>query len=303
MNPEYEIIIFYKYTPVADPVGFVAWQKKTCEEIGIKGRILIAHEGINGTVEGTPEQIAEYESRMRSQNGSAGTFGNFSDIWLKASPGTGKAFPKLKVKARKEIVTTGLPVEKDIDPNRVTGKHLEPEELKKWIENGEDFEIIDMRNDYEYAVGHFAKSHNSRMRNFRDLEKVVPEFSSLKEKKVLTVCTYGVRCEKASGYLVEQGFKDVYQLDGGIGTYMKKYPGQDFLGSLYVFDDRMIERWTDQYEVIGRCVSCNTQSERYGNCAWHECHKQLIICETCTSKSIWCSEACERESRSVVSES
>lgn len=297
METGFEIIIFYKYTRVADPAGFVAWMRAMCEDVGVKGRMLIAHEGINGTVEGTPEQIAEYERRLHAQDGSEGTFGDFSDVWFKSSPGTGKAFPKLKVKVRKEIVTTGLPKEVDVDPNQVTGKHIEPEELKSWIENGVEFEIIDMRNDYEYAVGHFAGSHDSHMENFRDLAAVAPKFEHLKDKKVLTVCTYGVRCEKASGYLKQQGFQDVYQLHGGIGTYMKKYPGQDFVGSLYVFDDRMTEQFTDAYEVVGACVRCGTKSERYGNCAWGECHKQLIICDACApdAKLIWCSEACKGE--------
>jgi len=284
MDVTHEIIIFYKYTPVADPVGFVAWQRKTCEEIGIFGRILIAKEGINGTVEGTSEQIAEYTKRMR-----ATTFGDFSDVWFKSSPGTGHAFKKLVVKVRKEIVTTNV----DVNPTEVTGTHIEADELKRWIESGEEFEIIDMRNDYEFAVGHFKHSHNSKMRNFRDLATVVPEFGSLKDKKVLTVCTYGVRCEKASGYLKQQGFADVYQLNGGIGTYMKKYPGQDFVGSLYVFDDRMTEQFTDVYPVVGVCVSCATSSERFGNCAWDECHKQLIICEGCALNNVWCSPRCE----------
>lgn len=294
MDTGYEIVIFYKYTPVADPAGFVAWQRATCEEIGIRGRILIAHEGINGTVEGTHEQITEYCHRMHGQNGTLGTFGDFSDVWFKSSPGIGSAFKKLKVKVRSEIVTTGLSSEVDINPNEVTGTHIEADELRQWFARGEEFAIIDMRNDYEYAVGHFTGSYDSGMANFRDLATVTPAFNTLKEKKVLTVCTYGVRCEKASGYLKQQGFKDVYQLHGGIGTYMKKYPGQDFVGSLYVFDDRMTEQFTDGYEVVGACVSCRTKSERFGNCAWDDCHKQLIICEACADKPIWCSAACRR---------
>lgn len=292
---DYRIIIFYKYTPVKNPVDFVEWVRETCEKIGIFGRILIAAEGINGTVEGTPEQILQFETALHSQDGTNGTFGNFSDVWFKESPGTGSAFKKLKVKARKEIVSTGLPAEKDIDPNTVTGTHIEAKDLKAWIDAGEDFEIIDMRNDYEYAVGHFAGSRASGMGNFRDLVKVTPALEELKEKKVLTVCTYGVRCEKASGYLKRQGFKDVYQLNGGIGTYMKEYPGQNFLGSLYVFDNRMTEQFTDGYERIGTCVGCKNVSERFGNCAWHECHKQLIICDQCDASSIFCSEACQKE--------
>ncbi len=295
MATGYQVIIFYKYTPVADPAGFAAWQRAACKKIGIFGRILIAHEGINGTVEGTPEQIAQYVNAMHAQNGAAGMFGDFADVWFKSSPGTGTAFKKLKVKVRSEIVTTGLPPQHDVNPNQVAGTHLEADELKQWIVNGEEFTIIDMRNDYEYAVGHFTGSRSSGMNNFRDLAHVAPDFAELKHKKVLTVCTYGVRCEKASGYLKQQGFTDVYQLHGGIGTYMKKYPGQDFAGSLYVFDDRMTERFTDAYDVVGVCVSCGAKSERYGNCAWNDCHKQLIICDACapSAAAIWCSAGCQ----------
>lgn len=294
--PATEIIIFYKYTSVADVPGFVRWQKKTCGELNILGRILIASEGINGTVEGSSDAIAEFEHRMHELDGSAGTFGDFSDIWFKHSPGTGSAFAKLKVKARSEIVATGLSKEKDVDPNTTTGKHISAEELKGWIQSDEEFHIIDMRNDYEYAVGHFAGSHDSHMHNFRDLQSTVAEFEHLKSKKILTVCTYGVRCEKASGFLKENGFENVHQLHGGIGTYMKQYPGQDFVGSLYVFDNRMTEQFTDAYPVVGVCVSCASPSERFGNCAWSDCHKQLIICDDCAPKAseIWCNEQCQK---------
>ena len=289
-----EIIIFYKYTRVSDVPGFVRWQKETCGALNILGRILIAEEGINGTVEGSVEAIAEYERRMHELDGSEGTFGDFSDVWFMHSPGTGNAFRKLRVRIRQEIVGTGLSKESDIDPNVITGKHISAEELKGWIDAGEEFEIIDMRNDYEYGVGHFAGSHDSKMNNFRDLQSATSDFGHLKAKKVLTVCTYGVRCEKASGFLKQNGFEDVYQLHGGIGTYMKQYPGQDFVGSLYVFDQRMTEQFTDSYPVVGVCVNCGSASERFGNCAWDTCHKQLIICNDCAPKAeeIWCGEQC-----------
>lgn len=295
MALHFETIIFYKYTPVSDVNRFVVWQKKNCTELGLLGRILIAKEGINGTLEGTNEQIREYERRMHALNGSEGTFGDFSDLWFKASQTNGTSFKKLKVKARSEIVATGLSEEEEFDPNVITGTHIEPEELKQWIESGEEFEIIDMRNDYEHAVGHFKGSRESGMKNFRDLPNIVERHQDIKHKKVLTVCTYGVRCEKASGYLKQKGFENIYQLNGGIGTYMKKYPGQDFLGSLYVFDDRMTEQFTDQYERIGVCVACGGTTERFGNCAWSECHKQLLICESCheSNNALFCTETCK----------
>lgn len=295
MSSEHKLIIFYKYTPVTDVERFVVWQKKNCLELGLLGRILIAKEGINGTVEGRIEKIEEYERRMHTLD----MFGNFSDVWFKESPSNGNAFEKLKVKARTEIVATGLSLDADLDPNEITGTHIEAEELKRWIENGEEFEIIDMRNDYEYAVGHFAGSRESGMKNFRDLPKIVSEHGDIKEKRVLTVCTYGVRCEKASGHLIREGFKEVYQLHGGIGTYMKKYPGEDFQGSLYVFDKRITEQFTDQYQKIGVCVVCSSVSERFGNCAWSDCHKQLIICEECSSHKspIYCTQECNEQDK------
>ncbi len=282
-----EIIIFYTYVHIADPASLVAWQRKTCEELGLFGRVLIASEGINGTLEGAPEAVAEYELRMHA-------LPEFSDLWFKSSIGTGEAFKKLVVKLRSEIVATGLTSDNDVDPNIITGTHIDAAELKQWITNGEDFEIIDMRNEYEYAVGHFEGSRNSTMGNFRDLPKIASKFEDLKKKKVLTVCTYGVRCEKASGFLKQQGFEDVYQLNGGIGTYMKQFPGEDFLGSLYVFDGRMTEQFTDKYMVIGECTACASKTERFGNCAWDDCHKQLLICLNCApnAKGIWCSDDC-----------
>ena len=275
------IVIYYKYTPIADPVAFVAWHKQFLGARGVKGRILIAHEGINGTLEGTPEALSEYEQAMHAMNGSSQTFGDFSDVWFKYSPGTGTAFPKLKVRARNEIVTLGLPKEQDIDPNKTTGTHITPETLKSWIDAGEDIEIIDMRNDYEYEVGHFKGSINPKMENFRDLPKVLPTLEHLKKKKVVTVCTYGVRCEKASGYLLNNGFDDVYQLNGGIGTYMKQYPGKDFLGSLYVFDERVLENFTDDHEKVGKCYLCGISCESYHDCSYPPCHRQMIVCESC----------------------
>ncbi len=299
MQEENEIIIFYKYTPIEDPKGLMGFMRATCTELGLRGRILIAHEGINGTAEGTSANITEYEKRMHAQDGAVGTYANFSDVWFKHSRGTGTAFPKLKIKVRKEIVTLGLGEEGDIDPNKITGTHASPAEVKSWIMSGEDFQIVDMRNDYEFKVGRFKDSINPEMENFRDLANASPALESLKKKKILTVCTYGVRCEKASGYLKSQGFEDVYQLEGGIGSYMKAYPGEDFQGSLYVFDGRITERFTDNYEVVGRCHACGEKSEHYGNCAVHDCHKKLIICESCTTSGppIFCSDACKHEAR------
>lgn len=271
-----EIIIFYKYTSVNNPGALVAWHKKFCGERGMRGRVIIATEGINATLEGTTDAIQAYEDALRQT-----PYADFSDLWFKHSPGTGDAFPKLQVRHRKEIVTLRLPEGQDVDPNTLTGTHISAEELKGWFERGEQFEIIDMRNTYELEVGKFKGTTDPHTQSFYELPKVIDKLAHLKDKKVLTVCTYGVRCEKASGYLKQQGFNDVYQLHGGIGTYMKKYPGQDFEGSLYVFDKRLTENFAESYPVIGKCTFCKNPCERFINCANDRCHLHMIVCQSC----------------------
>jgi len=276
---EYEIILFYKYVDVADPAQLRNRELAICEALGLKGRMIIAHEGVNGTFEGKKECIDEYVKTFLSDD-------RFKDTHIKRSQGNGKAFPKLSIKVRKEIVTLGLK-ERDIDPNKVTGKHLPPEDLYQWMhQEGREFYIVDMRNDYEHRVGHFKNSILPPLENFRDLPKVLPQLSHLKEKTVVTVCTGGVRCEKASGYLVKEGFKDVYQLDGGIVSYMEKFKNDDFQGKLYVFDDRISMTFTpdEKRTIVGKCGKCEASSENYVNCANPICHKHFICCENCLSE-------------------
>ncbi len=251
-----------------------------CKALGLKGRIIVASEGINGTVEGTVENTEKYIEEMVKDS-------RFANMNWKKSVGDGNSFPRLSVKTRKEIVSLHLEDGAgvcDIDPNVTTGKHLKAEELHEWIKSGREFYIVDMRNAYEFKVGHFENSILPPMENFRDLPKVVKQIEHLKNKTVLTVCTGGVRCEKASGFLITQGFTDVYQLENGIVTYMEKYPNEDFKGKLYVFDNRVaMGFYTDdpKHEVIGKCDSCGETSENYVNCANPVCHRHFIACANC----------------------
>lgn len=265
------------------------WQRELCTRLGLKGRLIVAHEGINFTLEGTTENTEKYIKEIQKHP-------SFQEIHFKKSEGTGDAFPKLSVKVRPEIVTLGLG-DKDIDPNHTTGKHLPAEQLHDLINSQEEFYIVDMRNDYEHKSGHFQDSILAPIGNFRELPAVVDKLSHLKNKKVVTVCTGGVRCEKASGFLVDQGFEDVYQLDGGIVSYMEKYPNQDFLGKLYVFDKRILmgfETDAPEHQVIGVCERCGAKSEHYINCANLSCHKHLIVCEDCLESDGqgFCSDEC-----------
>ena len=287
-NWDHVVLLFYKYVTIADPEAFRDEHRALCESLGIKGRYVIAREGINGTCEGTPEHINEYVKVLTSDP-------RFAEMHFKYSKGTGVAFPKLKIRARPEIVSLGLG-EDDLDPNQITGVHVKPSELHEWFENKDDFVIIDMRNEYEHQVGHFPKSVLPHLKNFRDLPKVLPELDHLKEAKILTVCTGGVRCEKASGYLMKKGFKNVHQLDGGMVSYMEQYPGKNFLGAMYSFDGRIVIDYDEgNHPIIGRCKKCGTPSEHVIDCKNESCHGQYITCENCLAKygKIYCGDRCD----------
>lgn len=294
MSKTQSINIFYKFTGIKDPEAFREWLKGVCNALELKGRIIVAEEGINGTLGGNESALKRFETTLQAQNGVPGTYGDFSDVWFKYSEGSPDAFPRLSIKVRPEIVTLRLP--ENIDPNKVTGTHLSADQLHEMFENDEDFVIIDMRNDYEHRVGRFKKSVEPKTTNFYELPEKIKELEHLKDKKVVTVCTYGVRCEKASGFLMQQGFKDVSQLHGGIGTYMKKYPGQNFDGSLYVFDNRMKEQFTDDYDVIATCTQCDGKSENIVNCSNKVCHKQHVQCEDCIERlgGTFCNDECKQ---------
>ncbi len=245
-NEKFEILLFYKYVDIKDPEALKLDQRRLCEDLSLKGRIIVAKEGINATLEGKKENTDKYLSVFLADP-------RFKDTHIKRSGGTGNAFPRLSIKVRKDLVSDSLPVQ--VDPNQVTGKRLSPDELHQWYQNKKgEFYVVDMRNDYEYNVGHFDGSLLPGMKNFRDLPLAKEKIADLKDKTVVTVCTGGVRCEKASGFLVKEGFKDVYQLDGGIVSYMEKYPGEAFKGSLYVFDNRKVMTFDDpsKHTVIGR---------------------------------------------------
>jgi UPF0176 protein len=286
----YEILLYYTYVHIDQPVETAAAQKALCKELGLTGRLIVAAEGINGTLEGTVENTQAYIDACAKDP-------LFANVLFKRSPGTGSAFPKLSVKARSEIVSAHLG-EQDVFPPQVSGKRLSAEELHDWIHSDKEFYIVDMRNDYEHKVGHFADSLLLGMKNFRDLPDMLPQLEHLKGKTVVTVCTGGVRCEKASGFLVQSGFSDVYQLQDGIVSYMEKYPNQDFKGALYVFDGRVTMGFNldaPDHEIVGRCEYCGGPSEHYEDCANHDCHRHFICCLDCLKKEgpiTYCEEVC-----------
>lgn len=270
------ILLYYKYVPINEPETFRDSQKALCERLGLKGRIIVATEGINGTLEGETTAVEGYIKEMQGDP-------RFVDVDFKTSPGTGDAFPKLSVKVRSEIVSSGLGSE--VSPRERTAPRLEPEDLQRWFDEGKDFVVVDMRNDYEYKSGHFKNSIEPGMRNFRDLPEKIREIENLKDKTVVTVCTGGVRCEKASAYLQKEGFEDVYQLNGGIHRYIEKYPGEYFEGGLYVFDGRVVMDTAGGKErtVIGECEYCDEKTEDYYDDRSGP-SVQRLVCSSCVAE-------------------
>lgn len=269
----HQVLLFYKYVTIEDPKQVADTMRASAEKLNLKGRILVAEEGINATVEGLTEDTEKFAEEILLDS-------RFSDIRVKRSVGNGNAFPKLSVKVRNQIVGTKISHE-EADPRVRTAPRLTPEELRSWYEKGEDFVVVDMRNDYEFKSGHFKNSVNPELQNSRDLPKALPKLEPLKKKKVLTVCTGGVRCESMSAYLLNKGFEEVYQLEDGIHAYMEKYPGKDFLGTLYTFDKRTTMHFGGERQIVGVCVSCGASSERYVDCKEPVCKGQFIACVPC----------------------
>ena len=285
---DFKTILFYKYVPISQENVEIIKQRElaVCKVLGLTGRIIVAREGINGTIEGPVDKIEVYKKHILSDR-------HFKTMKIKESLSSGESFPKIKVKIKEEIVSTGYP--KHINPLLKTGKYVNATELNKMYEKGEEFYVIDMRNDYEIKSGHFKNTINTDwdMKASRELPKFIEQLSDYKDKKVLTVCTGGVRCEKMSAYLLDQGFKDVSQLHHGIHTYMQMYPGKNFKGTLYTFDNRMtMDFGGEEREVIGQCFVCKAKTEKYGHCAFTLCHQHLLFCDNCLMQKNYCSEKC-----------
>ena len=259
------VLIYYKYVSIENLEEFLKQHQKICKDLELTGRIIIAKEGINGTIEGLVENCQKYQNWLVS-------FNEFTDIEFKVSESDGKAFPKLSIKVRDEIVSGHT----KIDPNVTTGKYLSPKDLQNWFEDGKEFYIIDMRNDYEHQSGHFQNSVLPKLGHFCDLPKILPSIEHLKDKTVVSVCTGGIRCETASGFLISNGFCDVWQLKGGIFRYLEEFPSQYFLGKMYVFDGRILLGFGQK--SIGKCQICGVPSENYVNISGG---KHLICCEKC----------------------
>ncbi len=278
-----KVILYYKFVPVPDPAMTMHWQRELCTRLGLKGRIIVSKHGINGTLGGDIESLRMYKREMNKSV-------IFKGIMYKWSDGTGKEFPRLSIKVRDELVAFGAPDEVKVDEKGVIGggKHLKPEQLHELVKQRDDVVFFDGRNAYEANIGKFKDAVVPDTKTTRDFldDLESDKYEDIKDKPVVTYCTGGIRCEALSVLMKNRGFKDVYQIDGGIVKYGEKY-GDDGLweGKLHIFDDRMVHSFSDDAKDIGECVHCEGKTSRYINCSNIACNRLVLVCENCDTKT------------------
>ena len=279
---------FYKYCFIDNPEDLRNKLYSDLIEQDILGRIYVSKEGINAQISIPEHNVEDFKSYIHSID-------VFSDIKFKYAVEEGTSFLKLKILVRDEIVAYKVP-EESYDMNK-TGVHLKPVDFNSSIKE-KDAIVVDMRNYYESEVGRFKNAIIPDAHFSKELlPKVAEVLEGKEDKKVHLYCTGGIRCEKASSYLIKKGFKEVYQLEGGIIQYAHDMKENDlkseFIGKNFVFDDRMGERVTN--DIIGKCHQCKTPSDYHKNCKNDACHLLFIQCDKCAKKyNDCCSTDCSK---------
>jgi UPF0176 protein len=220
----------YKFVALKDRDTLRATLRTRCLKLGLKGTILLSPEGINVALSGARAAIAQIISYFEKSS-------LLKDMSFKESISDTQPFNRMLVRLKKEVIAFGV---EEIDPQKHTSPHLKPKELHAWLEAGKDIILLDTRNEYEIKLGTFKNAINPHIDSFRDFPKAIREMDpALKEKPVVTFCTGGVRCEKAAPFLENEGFKEVYQIDGGILKYLEECGGKFWDGDCFVFDHRV----------------------------------------------------------------
>jgi UPF0176 protein len=288
---KYQTLLYYCYSPIAEAKQFAADHLKFCRLLNLVGRIIVADEGLNGTVSGTPEACRAYMNRLHADP-------RFVKTEFKIDEVEEPSFIKMHCRYKSEIVHSGLRNPKIIDPTKQTGKHLEPKEFLA-MKDEEDVVILDVRSNYEHNVGRFKNAITLDIENFREFPEKINELAQYKDKKILTYCTGGIKCEKASALLLHEGFKDVYQLHGGIIKYGKEAGGKDFEGKCYVFDSRVaVDVNSENPVIVSTCFNCDTTTAKMINCANPECNEHFTQCDTCgDALQGCCCEVCMQHPR------
>jgi UPF0176 protein len=281
----YAVVLYYKYVRLCETQdelqAFAAAHERLCSSLGLTGRVRVAREGVNGTLGGSSAGVQSYINHMQQQP-------QFADVDWKTSESTVEPFPELQVRVVAEIVALELP--DDAYDLQRRGQHLTPEQFRaaQLGTNPEAIAVIDVRNTYEFQVGHFAGALNPKTRRFGQFPQWVrDELPTLQQKdKVLMYCTGGIRCEKASAYLKHLGLENVYQLEGGIHRYLERFPdgGGLFQGKNFVFDQRVTVASEDK-SVTGQCERCNVPHDTLSGTRCAYCRMHVLLCEACRSEA------------------
>lgn len=292
-----KILLYYKFTPIKDPQTVVLWQKTLTDSLNLRGRILVSEHGLNGTVGGEMNDLKKYIKETKK-------FPGFKNTVFKWSDGAREDFPRMSVKVRRELVGfKNSDDEFEVDESGVVGggKHLKPKQVHELVEKyGDDVVFFDGRNAHEAKIGKFKNAVVPNTNTSRDFinELESDKYDDIKDKKVITYCTGGIRCEVISSMMKKRGFKDVYQIDGGIVKYGEAY-GDDGLweGSLRVFDNRMTVNFSGNAKTIGECTHCKGKTSNFENCAHMECNDLVLICEDCKENSdlLFHTDACKQK--------
>ena len=277
------ILSFYKYFKIKNLSIFRNYLFSSWSKIGVLGRIYVADEGINAQLSLPKKKLSSFTSELDQVDPLKGIRLNFA---IKNST---KSFLKLKIKVRKQIVVDGIQ-DKNFDPTNV-GKHLNATEFNK-ILSEKGTSCIDMRNHYESEIGHFIGAITPNVDSFKEsINFIDKKFENEnRNKKILLYCTGGIRCEKASAYLKFKGFKNVFQLDGGIINYVHQLKNNNFknkfIGKNFVFDNRLSEKITN--DVISNCHQCGSKSDNHVNCSNVACNLLFIQCDRCNESLNGC---------------
>lgn len=280
--PRYAVLLYYKFQAIADAAEYALAHRILCEELELRGRVLVAPEGINGTVSGELDRTEAYKIALS---------GDFPGIEFKEDFADEHAFKKLIVKARHEIISLG------VTPKSAPAPTLEPEAWRARLDD-ENVVLLDGRNNYESELGRFQNAVCPDVESFRDFPAWLEANEGLlRGKTILTYCTGGIRCEKLSAYLLDRGHKDVFHLRGGICTYAQDpvTQGEGFEGVNVVFDERVVVSAGDKAKPLTACRECGEQTTNYVNCANVICNRRLILCTSCEQATErCCSEPCRQ---------
>ena len=293
-----KIILYYGFTPISDPEAVKLWQQNLCESLGLKGRILISKHGINGTLGGDITALRKYVNTTKQYSG-------FRQIDFKWSSGNGSDFPKLRIRVRKELVAFDAPDAMQVTEKGIVngGKHLKPAAVDQLVaERGDEVVFFDGRNAFEAAIGRFKNAIVPDVQTTHDFVAEIQsgKYDDIKDRPVVTYCTGGVRCEILSAIMIDNGFKEVYQIDGGIVRYGKAKKDKSLWeGSLYVYDGRGNIDFSPEAKTLGSCKICTEPTSKYYDCSSPSCRDLILLCNPCaqTTENLGCSPTHTRGKR------